>query len=98
MDPTISTTLDNFTYLISQGISATTHTHGQHSLHLKGSRPVIQTDRNTINIDDVAETLQVVKERLLILTPDFEKMEKYPALKIAYDNYKMVEAMLRDGD
>jgi hypothetical protein len=35
-----------------------------------------------------------VKSRLLILTPDFEKHEKYPALKDAYDRYKMLEALL----
>lgn len=42
----------------------------------------------------VAETLEKIMERLCILEPDFEKMEKYPALKEAYDNYKLIEAMV----
>lgn len=80
--------------------SPATHTHTamQTSLTLSGSRPRIVTDRNTIDLDDLAETLKVLKERLLILAPDFEKMEKYPALRSAYDNYKAIEAMLRDAD
>ena len=42
------------------------------------------------------ENIEILKERLLILTPNFEKMEKYAALKKAYDNYKLLEAMLGD--
>jgi hypothetical protein len=36
---------------------------------------------------------------MLILQPNFEKMEQYPALKEAYDNYKLVEALIaNDSD
>lgn len=47
----------------------------------------------------VAETLETILERMLILQPNFEKMEQYPALKAAYDNYKMIEALIaNDSD
>jgi hypothetical protein len=47
----------------------------------------------------VAETLETILERMLILQPNFEKMEQYPALKEAYDNYKLVEALIaNDSD
>lgn len=42
----------------------------------------------------VAETLEKIMDRLAIIEPDFDKMERYPALKEAYDNYKLIEAML----
>lgn len=42
----------------------------------------------------VADTLEKIMDRLAILEPDLNKMERYPALKEAYDNYKLVEAML----
>jgi hypothetical protein len=40
--------------------------------------------------------MTIMKERLLILTPAFEKHEKYAALKKAYDNYKMIEALIQE--
>lgn len=47
----------------------------------------------------VAETLETILDRMLILQPNFEKMEQYPALKAAYDNYKMIEALIaNDSD
>lgn len=46
----------------------------------------------------VADTLEKIMERLSIIEPDFDKMEKYPALKEAYDNYKTIEALLTDGE
>lgn len=46
----------------------------------------------------VAETLECIMARLAILEPDFDKMEKYPALKEAYDNYKIIEGMLLNND
>lgn len=47
-------------------------------------------------IDGVSlkDVIKQINERLLILTPDLEKMEKYAALKAAYDDYKLLEAMI----
>lgn len=68
------------------------------SLVLAGDRPLIRTQKNEIDLDDLADTMKVVKERLLMITPDFEKHEKYPMLKQAYEHYKLVEKMLMNGD
>lgn len=46
-----------------------------------------------INGVDVGKTLEDIKSRLAILTPDLSKIEKFAALKRAYDNYKMIESM-----
>ena len=46
----------------------------------------------------VAETLETIMERFCILQPNFEKMEQYPALKAAYDNYKMIEALIANDE
>ena len=46
----------------------------------------------------VAETLECIMDRLAILEPDFDKMEKYPALKEAYDNYKTIEALVANNN
>jgi hypothetical protein len=63
-----------------------------------GGDAVIKTNKNTVNLDEIAEMMQVLKDRLLIITPDFEKHEKYPALKEAYDNYKLIEALCRENE
>lgn len=66
-------------------------------LTLCGDTPTIKTDRHSLNVDELAEFMNVMKERMLVLTPNFEKHELYPALKQAYDNYKLIERMLSDG-
>ncbi len=43
----------------------------------------------------VKEMMQNINDRLLILKPDPDKLEQYEALKIAYENFKVLEAMLK---
>ena len=59
---------------------------------------MIKTKKNTINLDEMADMMNTLKERLLILTPNFEQHEKYPVLKDLYEQYKVVEAMLKEED
>jgi hypothetical protein len=49
-------------------------------------------------IDGVSmkQTIKAISERLAILVPDFALMEKYAALKEAYDHYKTLEALCKD--
>ena len=44
------------------------------------------------------ETLQAIQDRLGILVPDPVKMEKYAALKAAYEHYKMLERLCNEDD
>ena len=43
---------------------------------------------------DVLDFIKTVNARLCILQPDFENHEQYPALKDAYEQYKMLEKLL----
>jgi len=47
---------------------------------------------------DVGEFITSVNKRLCIIQPSLEAHEKYPALKDAYDQYKMLEKLLMEGD
>ena len=67
---------------------------GQSTVHISGIHPRITTDKSIIDLDELSELIKVLKERFLIITPNFEKMEKYQALKKAYDHYKLIESML----
>ena len=46
-----------------------------------------------INGQDLAETLSKIQDRLAILIPDPKLLDKYEALKQAYDHYKTLEAL-----
>lgn len=64
-------------------------------------------DNNTLNVKGnikcegeiflkdkpLGEILEQIQDRLAILVPDPKKLEKFEALKKAYDNYKMIEAL-----
>ena len=54
----------------------------------------IKTNKHTIDLDELGDMMETLKKRLLILTPNFEQLEKYPMLKAAYDEFKMLEKLL----
>jgi hypothetical protein len=74
----------------------TTTTTQNANVRITGNNPTITTDKNSINLDEVADLVKILKERLLVIIPDFEKHEKYAALKKAYDHYKLIEAMVQE--
>jgi hypothetical protein len=43
----------------------------------------------------VGEMFDTIMERLCLIQPAFDMIDKYPALKEAYENYKIVEAMVK---
>ena len=73
-----------------------TNTTQNANVRITGNNPTITTDKNSINLDEVADLVKILKERLLVIIPDFEKHEKYAALKKAYDHYKLIEAMVQE--
>lgn len=44
--------------------------------------------------DSVEERLSTIEDRLAILRPDPEKLEKWEALREAYEHYKSLEALI----
>lgn len=68
------------------------------TIHISGQNPTLSTDKTKIDLNELGELINVLKERFLIITPNFEKHEKYAALKKAYDHYKLLEAMLSGED
>jgi hypothetical protein len=45
-------------------------------------------------VGEVVDFMRAIKDRLLILTPNFEKHEKFPALKEMYDQYRVMERLM----
>lgn len=42
------------------------------------------------------DSIEAINKRLSILVPDLNKLEKYAALKAAYDQYKLLEMLIND--
>jgi hypothetical protein len=47
------------------------------------------------NMEKVMKRLEIIEERLLIVEPDLSLHEKYPALKEAYEQYKIIEKLVK---
>jgi hypothetical protein len=61
----------------------------------------IQLDRTAdIKIGDksLVETLNKIEDRLAILTADPKKLEKFAALKKAYEHYKLMEKLCQEDE
>ena len=61
-------------------------------------KTTIKTAKSTIDIDELADMMETLKKRLLIIAPNFEMHEKYPMLKELYNEYKAMEALLSGPD
>ena len=61
-------------------------------------KTTIKTAKNTIDIDELANMMEVLKKRLLIIAPNFEMHEKYPMLKEMYNEYNAMEKLLGGPD
>ena len=79
-------------------ISLSNHTYSP-KVNIDSDGIQINADAD-IKIGDMSlkDTLQAIQDRLAILTPDPAKMEKYAALKAAYEHYKLLERLCNEDD
>lgn len=47
-------------------------------------------------LNKVIERIEAIEKRLLLIEPNEELHQKYPALKEAYDSYKLIEKIVND--
>jgi len=70
--------------------------HGFNATSIK-SNLVVDGDI-TWNGHSLGKLLETIESRLAILDPKPEKVEKFAALKKAYDHYKLLETLINDDD
>jgi len=58
----------------------------------------MQADDYMIQGQSIKNLLEKINERLAILVPDSKKLEKYAALKEAYEHYKLLEKLCSEPD
>lgn len=96
-------------YVISGGGSGgcyTIPTSTWTNLSITQSSPSIKVDGdadiqgklsvNGVDFTELPQKIDAIMERLSILVPDPEKLEKYEALRQAYEHYKTLEALCVD--
>jgi hypothetical protein len=52
----------------------------------------------TVQGKDIGKILETIEKRMAILVPDPKKLEKFEALRKAYDHYKLLEALCHEED
>lgn len=89
--------LSNGTYSWTQpyyNLQGTTNIHS--SLVVSGNADF--AGRVKIQGQDISEILEKINQRLAILTPDPKLLDKYTALREAYDHYRTLEALCVESD
>ena len=95
-----SLTVPSSSYMISNGGSAynswgtITTTAAQPSITVTGDADIAGNLK--VGGKDIGKTLEAIEKRLAILTPDPNKLEKFEALKKAYEHYKLMEALCHE--
>jgi hypothetical protein len=80
-------------YTISTGTTPYTFTGG--AINIDSTPNISIPENGDLKIGDVSlkEFMKTVQDRLSILVPDPDKLEKYEALKKAYEHYKLLEKL-----
>lgn len=62
---------------------------------IDNASPKIVTNKHTIDIDLLYETVQLLAQRLAVLAADEDVLAKHPTLRDAYDQYQILNALLK---
>lgn len=96
----------NYTFSISNGGTSASPPAYNHSFGAWTTPPTttsFESDvsfKGKVTIDgrDLVKTLATIEQRLSILVPDPAKLEKFEALRKAYEHYKTLEALCHGDD
>jgi hypothetical protein len=59
---------------------------------------MLNSNGKSVSVDEIIDFMDVMKRRMCILLPDFEKHEQYPSLREAYENYLLIERLCTGDD
>lgn len=52
------------------------------------------TDGRSVTTNEIVDFMEIMKRRMLVIIPDFEKHAQFPALKEAYENYMVLDKLI----
>lgn len=65
---------------------------------LSTSPRIILKDGRKIDLESLADMMEKINAILCLVKTHMESLDEYPALQAAYEEYKLVEAMVRPDD
>ncbi len=71
---------------------------GSAKISMPGPKAVIEVDGGTIDLNMLATMMKHMQDILCLVRDNAELHENYPALKDIYDQYRVVETMVRSED
>lgn len=86
-----NTTGNTMTYINGQWVQIAAN-------QTKSKMVLYGSDGKKVDIDELADFMEMMKRRLCIITPNLEKHEKFPALKEAYEQYLVLDKLMREED
>lgn len=100
--------LDGLNYTVTSGTCYSNIMTGIGTSNFSFMAPLLSDSTNNnltltgnadIVIDGVSlkKFMETMQDRLVILQPDPTKLEKFEALRLAYENYKLLENLLHDN-
>ena len=96
---TYTTGMTNPSYTLNTGAGSTWATVGTgYTPSIKVTGDAEFDGKVKINGQDLAEFMDTISKRLAILVPDPAKLEKFEALKKAYNHYKLLEALCHETE
>ena len=96
---TYTTGMINPSYTLNTGAGSTWATVGTgYTPSIKVTGDAEFDGKVKINGQDLAEFMDTISKRLAILVPDPAKLEKFEALKKAYNHYKLLEALCHETE
>jgi hypothetical protein len=87
-----TTSANNATYTMSSTGSNWNNSFSTTGITLDSTADIKIGDKSLM------ETLTKIEDRLAILTPDLKKLEKFAALKKAYEQYKLMEKLCQEDE
>lgn len=96
--PQSSGAIDLGSFTISNGGAGMQWTTNSWDSNTVQAATISTAKGSVVDVDELADLIKVLKQRLLVITPNFEMHEKYPMLKELYDEYKAMERLLSGPD
>lgn len=95
-----STTCSSYVPTATGGTAGQVLTHNGTYTHIGANTSTTEwTAPNEAELKIINKRLEEIEKRLHILTkPDQDLMDKYPALKEAYDAYKLIEKLIGENN
>lgn len=95
--PNTSITTTAASGIINSNISGLTMGTWKSSFEMPEGSTIRMDNGELIKLKEMVDVYLALRDRLFMLSPDFQKHELYPALADAYEQYRIIEKLVMKG-